>query len=66
VTQAFIGAMALWGWFDMIKSIKSGEVASDLSRPYDYYNYWLAQDLGRSLFQLLTRGVLGMLIIAPV
>jgi ABC-2 type transport system permease protein len=62
MTQAFIGAVALWGWFDMIKSIKSGEVASDLSRPYDYYNFWLAQDLGRSLFQLLTRGALGMLI----
>jgi ABC-2 type transport system permease protein len=46
----------------MIKSIRSGEVASDLSRPYDYYNFWLAQDLGRSLFQLLTRGALGMLI----
>jgi viologen exporter family transport system permease protein len=62
LTQAFIGAMALWGWFDMIKSIRSGEVASDLSRPYDYYNFWLAQDLGRGLFQLFTRGVLGMLI----
>jgi ABC-2 type transport system permease protein len=62
MTQALIGAVALWGWFEMIKSIKSGEVASDLSRPYDYYNFWLAQDLGRSLFQLFTRGVLGMLI----
>jgi ABC-2 type transport system permease protein len=62
MTQAFIGAVALWGWFEMIKSIKSGEVASDLSRPYDYYNFWLAQDLGRSLFQLFTRGALGMLI----
>jgi ABC-2 type transport system permease protein len=62
LTQAFIGAVALWGWFDMVKSIKSGEVASDLSRPYDYYNFWLAQDLGRSLFQLFTRGLLGMLV----
>src|SRR5512135_837966 len=62
MTQAFIGAVALWGWYDMIKSIKSGEVASDLARPYDYYYFWLARDLGRSLFQLLTRGVLGMLV----
>ncbi len=61
LTQAFIGAAALWGWYDLIRSIKSGEVATDLSRPYDYYNFWLAQDLGRSLFQLLTRGVVGML-----
>jgi ABC-2 type transport system permease protein len=62
MTQAFIGAVALWGWFDMIKSIKSGEVASDLARPYDYYNFWLAQDLGRGLYQLFTRGALGMVI----
>ena len=62
LTQAFIGAMALWGWYDMIRSIKSGEVATDLSRPFDYYNFWLAQDLGRSIFQLLTRGVLLMVI----
>ncbi len=60
LTQAFIGATALWGWYDVIRSIKSGEVATDLSRPFDYYNYWLAQDLGRSLFQLVTRGVLSM------
>ena len=61
LTQAFIGSAALWGWYDMIKSIKSGEVATDLARPFDYYNYWLAQDLGRSLYQLITRGALLML-----
>ena len=60
MTQAFIGAVAIWGWYDLIKSIKSGEVATDLSRPFDYYHFWLAQDLGRSIFQLLSRGVLLM------
>jgi ABC-2 type transport system permease protein len=62
MTQAFIGAVVLWGWYDMIKSIKSGEVATDLSRPFDYYHYWLAQDLGRSVFQLITRGALLMVV----
>ncbi|MGH2593456.1 MAG: ABC transporter permease, partial [Anaerolineae bacterium] len=33
LTQACIGLTALWGWYDMIRSIKSGEVASDLSKP---------------------------------
>ncbi len=61
LTQSFIGAVALWGWYDLIRSIKSGEVATDLSRPYDFYNFWLAQDLGRGLFQLFTRGLIGML-----
>lgn len=56
ITQALIGVLALWGWFDMIRSIKSGEVASDLSKPFDYYGFWLAQDAGRALYQFLARG----------
>src|SRR3990172_3065678 len=39
LTQALIGTLALWGWFDMIRSIKTGEVASDLSKPFDYYGF---------------------------
>ncbi len=57
ITQALIGATALWGWYDMVRSIKTGEVASDLSKPFDYYGFWLAQDVGRGLYQLLARGV---------
>lgn len=60
LVQALIGAIALWGWYDMIRSLKSGEVASDLSRPFDYFSFWLAQDLGRSVFQLITRSVITM------
>jgi len=57
VTQALIAMTALWGWFDMIRSIKSGEVASDLAKPFDYYGFWLAQDVGRGVYQLVARGV---------
>ncbi|HLF27647.1 MAG TPA: ABC-2 family transporter protein [Anaerolineae bacterium] len=57
ITQALIGVTALWGWFEMVRSIKSGEVAADLSKPFDYYGFWLAQDIGRGLYQFLTRGV---------
>lgn len=57
LTQALIGTIAIWGWFDMIRSIKSGEVASDLSKPFDYYGFWLAQDIGRGLYQLIARGL---------
>lgn len=57
LTQAVIAFIALWGWWDIIKSIRSGEVASDLSRPVGYFGYWCAQDLGRGLAQLLLRGL---------
>ncbi len=60
LVQALIGAIALWGWYDMIRSIKTGEVAGDLSRPFDYYSFWLAQDLGRGIFQVITRSVITM------
>ncbi len=66
LTQALIGATALWGWYDMIRSIKSGEVASDLSKPFDYYGFWLAQDVGRSVYQLLARGVTIMIAYALI
>jgi len=64
ISQAMIGTTALWGWFDMIRSIKSGEVASDLSKPFGYYAFWLAQDVGRGLYQLLARGVTIMIAFA--
>jgi ABC-2 type transport system permease protein len=57
ITQALIAAIALWGWYDVVRNIKSGEIATDLSRPFDYYNFWLAQDVGRSLYQLFARGL---------
>ncbi len=56
LTQALIAFVALWGWFDMVKSIKSGEVASDLARPFDYQGFWLGQDAGRAAYQLVARG----------
>jgi len=66
LTQALIGVTALWGWFDMIRSIRSGEVASDLSKPFDYYGFWLAQDVGRGCYQFAARGVTIMLAFAVI
>lgn len=57
LTQALIAYIALWGWWDLMRSIRTGEVASDLSRPLDFYGYWCAQDFGRAAAQLLVRGL---------
>ncbi len=61
LTQALIGYIAMWGWWDVIRSIRTGAVASDLARPYDYFWYWAAQDVGRALAQFLLRGAPMML-----
>ncbi|MFJ8155590.1 ABC transporter permease [Streptomyces sp. NPDC094468] len=42
---------------DLMERIRTGEIAIDLYRPADLQLWWLATDLGRSLFQLLGRGV---------
>ncbi|MFC8516692.1 ABC transporter permease [Streptomyces sp. NPDC057257] len=43
---------------DLMDRIRTGEIAVDLYRPADLQLWWLASDLGRSLFQLLGRGVI--------
>jgi ABC-2 type transport system permease protein len=64
LTQALIAYIAVWGWWDLIRSIRTGDVASDLSRPYDYFWYWAAQDVGRALAQMLLRGLPMLLLYA--
>lgn len=56
LTQAVIGFHSLFGWYEMMNSIYTGAVASDLLKPMGYFRYWLAQDLGRALAQLVLRG----------
>lgn len=57
VAQALIGWVALWGWWDLLRSVKTGEIANDLQRPVDFFWYWAAQDFGRAISQLLMRGI---------
>jgi len=57
ITQALMSCVAIFGWWDMIRSIRTGEVATDLSRPVDYFWYWCALDFGRGVGQLALRGL---------
>lgn len=66
LTQALIGFIALWGWWDLVRSIRTGDIASDLSRPVNFIAYWGAQDIGRGAAQLLMRGIPMMLLYALV
>jgi ABC-2 type transport system permease protein len=57
LTQALGMALAIitWNW-DMMKTIQTGEIVSDLTKPFNFFNFWLARDLGRSVFLLIFRG----------
>lgn len=57
LAQAVIAYLSIFGWYDLMRSVNSGEVAADLLRPLSYFRYWLAVDLGRALVAFLWRGV---------
>lgn len=57
VTQALIMVVALWGWWEIEATIRTGDVVSDLSKPFSYLTFWLARDYGRAVYFLLFRAV---------
>lgn len=58
MTQALIMVVSMWGNNEQAQSIVSGEVASDLSKPVDYYFFWLARFMGRSIYGAVYRGAM--------
>jgi ABC-2 type transport system permease protein len=63
LTQALISLGG--GWVDsrdLMLTIRSGDVITDLSRPWSFFGYWLSRSLGERSFNLLLRGSLTYLI----
>ena len=57
LAQALLMTIYIWGWFDVAQRVRTGDVATDLHRPFDFQYYWLAHDLGRAGYHGLFRGV---------
>ena len=55
LTQAIIGYLSLFNWFDLMVTVYSGDIATDLLKPMNYVGYWMAKDLGRAIVQLVFR-----------
>ena len=58
--QALLMTIALWGGGttdDLAERIRTGDVAIDLYRPVGLVGWYLASDLGRAAYHLLTRGL---------
>ncbi len=60
VTQALLSIGTAWIFTDIMQTIRSGDVVTDLSRPWSFYGAWLSRIGAGQLCQLLTRGVLTM------
>jgi ABC-2 type transport system permease protein len=57
LSQATIACLSFFGWWDVMRSVYSGDIAGDLLKPMSYFTFWLARDLGRALASFLVRGV---------
>ena len=57
LTQGLLAFIYIWGWWDIANSIRTGQVASDLAKPFDYYVFWLSQDLGRAVYHFVFRAI---------
>ncbi len=58
ITQSLISIGAGWVAFDIMLTIRSGDVVTDLMRPWSFWGYWLSRFWGERLFNLLIRGAL--------
>lgn len=57
ITQALIGFLSFFSWFDVMHSINEGQVGADLLKPMNYFTYWLGVDLGRAMGSLIIRSL---------
>ena len=55
--QALIGYLSLFHWYELMDTVYTGDIGSDLLKPMNYYLFWMAQDFGRAIVQLLLRGL---------
>jgi ABC-2 type transport system permease protein len=56
--QAMISLGGAWLSSELAQSIRTGDVAVDLMRPWNYYFYWVSRQIGDKAFNFLIRGTL--------
>ena len=61
-----IALVMIFTWTELADRVRTGDVAVDLARPVDLQLAWLAQDLGRAGWALLSRGILPIVFGAAV
>ncbi|MEU4691088.1 ABC-2 family transporter protein [Actinoplanes sp. NPDC023714] len=55
VGQGLLAVIGIWGWTELAERIRTGDIAADLLRPVSPVTGFLAADLGRGLYAMLTR-----------
>jgi ABC-2 type transport system permease protein len=65
LAQALIATVAVWSGGttdDVAQRIRTGDIAIDLYRPVSLLGWYLASDLGRAVYHLVSRGAVPVLI----
>lgn len=57
LTQALIGYMSFFHWYELMHTVYDGQVSSDLIKPMNFFLYWLGIDTGRALGSFIIRSV---------
>lgn len=57
LSQAVIGYLAVFGWYELMNSVNSGDVGSDLLKPIRLFWLWLARDIGRATGSFIMRSL---------
>jgi ABC-2 type transport system permease protein len=61
-TQSLISIGGAWITTEIMQTIRSGEVISDLTRPWSFYGYWFSRSVGERVYNLLVRASMTYLI----
>jgi ABC-2 type transport system permease protein len=63
ITQSLISIGAAWiTSTEISQSVRTGDVLTDLTRPWSFFLYWFSRSLGERIFNLLFRGSITYLI----
>jgi ABC-2 type transport system permease protein len=66
LTQASIAYLALFNWYEVVNSVKNGQIGVELLKPVNYFSYWMSHDLGRAIVNLISRGLTIMVFYALI
>ena len=57
VSQGLIAVVMIFIWTELADRVRTGDIAVDLARPVDLQLSWLAADIGRAAWAMLSRAV---------
>jgi ABC-2 type transport system permease protein len=61
VSQGLIAVVMIFSWTELSDRVRTGDIAVDLARPVDLQLAWLAADIGRATWGLVSRAAVPIL-----